>query len=126
MGDDLFEASPVGDPAPVELGLAFAQPAAHGLAGDGSAPLVVGAVALWRVALAAAARFPARGVAEHDAARADESDGGKLGREGAVGALMTLELAGHDTSIRRRQIPDPESVSIYADRYRDRRQGGPR
>ena len=60
LGDDLFEVPPVGDPAPVELGLARVESAAYGLAGDRSAPLVVGAVALWRVALAAATRVPAR------------------------------------------------------------------
>src|SRR5665811_337755 len=88
LGDHLFEVSPVGDPAAVELGLAFAEPAAHGLAGDGTAPLVVGAVALWRVGLAAATRVPARGVAQHDAALADEPDIGELGRQCPVGALI--------------------------------------
>src|SRR5665811_1246706 len=97
LGDHLFEVSRVGDPAAVELGLAFAEPAAHGLAGDGTTPLVVGAVALWRVALAAATRVPARGVAQHDAALADEPDIGELGRQCPVGALIVLELAGHDT-----------------------------
>src|SRR5665647_2784177 len=79
-----------------------------------------------RVADAQATRFPARVVAEHNAAWADEPDGGELGRQGAVGALIPLESAGHDTSIRGRHVPDSWSVSIYADRYRDRRQGGPR
>src|SRR5665647_1961187 len=97
MGDVVLEVSPVGDTVAVELGLALVEPAAHGLARHGTAPLVVGAVALWRVALAAAARVPARGVAVHDAALADEPDGGELGRQGPVGVLIVLELAGHDT-----------------------------
>jgi hypothetical protein len=74
LGDDVFEVPPVGDPALVEFGFALVEPAAHGLAGNRSALLVVGAVALWRVALAAAARVPTRGVAVHDTALADEPD----------------------------------------------------
>jgi hypothetical protein len=60
LGDDLFGASTVGDPTAAELGLTFAEWQAHGLAGDGTAPPVVGAVPWWRVAPAAPTRFPAQ------------------------------------------------------------------
>ena len=80
-GDDPLEESPVGDPTAVELGLALVESAADGLALDGSAPLVVGPVALGRVGLASAARFAAAGLADYEAARADEVDLGELGGE---------------------------------------------
>ncbi len=57
---------------------ALVGPATHGLTGDGSASLVIGAVALRRVGLAAATRLAEGGVAAHDAARADEADGREL------------------------------------------------
>jgi hypothetical protein len=47
LGEELFEASPVVDPALVEVRLLLGESAADGLAGDGAAPLVVRAVALW-------------------------------------------------------------------------------
>ena len=34
----------------------------------------------------------------HDAGLADEPDLGELGRQGPVGVLIVLELAGHDTA----------------------------
>ena len=61
--DEPFYASPVGDPALVELGFCFGEAAADGLARDRMAPLVVRAVALRGVGQAWAAGLAAGGVA---------------------------------------------------------------
>ena len=67
-GEELADASVVGDPCAVALALFWAEPAGDGFAGDFACPLPVGPVGAGWVGLAGAACFSAVGVASGERA----------------------------------------------------------
>ncbi len=91
LGDDGNEAAAVGNPLLVEAGLGLGEATCDGLAGVVASPLPVGAMRPRWVGVAAAAGGPAGGVAEDNAALADEAEFGDLAGEVAVAALEFVE-----------------------------------